>query len=93
FKSAGGHFNPEGREHGKKNPKGAHAGDLPNLVVGPEGELETEVLATGVNLGNGPRGLLKPQGTSLVIHANPDDETTDPAGSAGARVACGAVTP
>src|SRR5258708_2009771 len=33
FKSAGGHFNPEGKKHGLKNPNGPHAGDLPNIIV------------------------------------------------------------
>src|SRR5919109_5240799 len=29
FESAGGHFNPTGKQHGKDNPAGPHAGDLP----------------------------------------------------------------
>ena len=33
FESAGGHFNPTGAQHGSKNPKGPHAGDLPNVNV------------------------------------------------------------
>src|SRR4029453_4382154 len=30
FESAGRHFNPTGKQHGKDNPAGPHAGDLPN---------------------------------------------------------------
>ncbi len=91
FKSAGGHFNPEGRKHGRKNPQGPHAGDLPNILVGPDGAASVELLARGVTLGTGEHSLFKPGGTSLVIHAGADDDVTDPAGNAGARIACGVI--
>ncbi len=91
FKSAGPHFNPEGKKHGMKNPEGHHAGDLPNLVVGADGKGEFKATVDGVTLGEGPASLLGPQGTALVVHASPDDEVTDPAGNSGARIACGVV--
>jgi Cu-Zn family superoxide dismutase len=93
FKSAAGHFNPFHKEHGLKNPKGPHAGDLPNITVGPDGKAKVEVLAKLVTLKEGqPNSLFQPGGTSLVIHAGPDDEVSDPAGNAGARIACGTIT-
>jgi Cu-Zn family superoxide dismutase len=92
FKSAGGHFNPLHKHHGIKNPQGKHAGDLPNLEVMEDGTAELTVVAGETTLGKGAGALLKEGGTSLVIHAAPDDEMTDPAGNAGARVACGVVT-
>ena len=92
FKSAGGHFNPYGKKHGVKNPDGAHAGDLPNIVVGPKGKVKIEIVANAVTLGPGPNSLFSAGGTSLVIHAGPDDDRTDPAGNAGARIACGVIT-
>ena len=91
FKSAGGHFNPEGRQHGRKNPEGAHAGDLPNIRVGPDGAAAADFLVEGVTLEPGKQSLFKPGGTSLVIHASADDDRTDPAGNAGARIACGVI--
>ena len=91
FKTAGGHFNPFGKRHGAKNPQGKHAGDLPNLEVKEDGTAEVTVVAEETTLGKGAGSLLKQGGTSLVIHAAPDDEMTDPAGNAGARVACGVV--
>ena len=92
FKTAGGHFNPTGKHHGVNNPKGGpHAGDLPNLVVGADGKVDVRLVAKGVSLIPGPNSLLKPGGTSLVIHAGPDDEMSDPAGNSGARVACGVI--
>ncbi len=92
FKSAGPHFNPTGKKHGKKNPEGHHAGDLPNISVKPSGKGYVGVVVPDVTLGPGPNSLFSPEGTSIVIHAKPDDETTDPAGNAGDRIACGVIT-
>jgi Cu-Zn family superoxide dismutase len=91
FVSAGGHFNPEGKEHGTQNPKGAHAGDLPNVEFLARGEDHVSVAVGGVTFGPGPNSLFHPGGTALVIHASPDDNKTDPAGNAGARIACGVI--
>lgn len=91
FLSAGSHLNPDAREHGHKNPKGAHVGDLPNLEIGPGGTGSVVVMVRGVTLLDGDRTLLDADGTSLVIHADPDDEKSDPAGNAGPRVACGTI--
>ncbi|MBI4115419.1 MAG: superoxide dismutase family protein [Candidatus Omnitrophica bacterium] len=91
FTSAGGHFNPYGKKHGHMNPEGAHAGDLPNVVIAEDGNGGGEVIVEGVTLGDGENSLSHPEGTSLVIHENADDEVTDPAGNAGPRVACGVI--
>jgi len=92
FKSAGGHFNPAVKEHGLENPKGAHAGDMPNLSVGTDGAGKGEFLARGATLEAGPGSLFPEGGTAVVLHAAPDDMKSDPAGNAGARIACGVVT-
>jgi Cu-Zn family superoxide dismutase len=93
FQAAGGHFNPFEKQHGVKNPAGPHAGDLPNITVGPDGKGKVETVAKLVTLKEGEKNsLLQPGGTSLVIHAAPDDNVTDPAGNAGARIACGVIT-
>jgi Cu-Zn family superoxide dismutase len=91
FKSAGPHFNPEGKQHGWDNPLGHHLGDLQNLSVGPGGNANIKILVPGVTLGEGPNSLLHEGGTALVIHEKPDDGKTDPAGNAGARIACGVI--
>lgn len=91
FSSAGPHFNPYHKMHGTKNTEGPHAGDLPNITVGPDGTARARVWAHQVTLGTGVNSLLQPAGTALVIHASPDDEVTDPAGNAGARIACGVI--
>lgn len=91
FDSAGGHFNPFGRKHGAQNKDGPHAGDLPNIAVRPDGSVAVDCLATMVTLGKGKNSLFPRDGTCLVIHENPDDEVTDPAGNAGKRIACGVI--
>jgi Cu-Zn family superoxide dismutase len=91
FKSAGPHFNPTEKHHGLHNPEGAHAGDLPNLSVGKDGKAKATFTAKGATLGEGTGALLGGDGTAIVIHADPDDEKTDPAGNSGARIACGVI--
>lgn len=88
FKSAGGHFNPEEDEHGLMNKAGPHSGDMPNIHVPENGKLHIEVLNQMVNLS---QGLLDADGSAIVIHQGPDDYTSDPAGDAGPRIACGVI--
>ena len=91
FTSAGGHFNPQGRQHGYLNPRGPHLGDMPNLTTPAAGSLTFEYLLPGVTL-KGKNGMLDADGASVVIHAGKDDYLTDPAGNSGARAACGVIT-
>jgi superoxide dismutase, Cu-Zn family len=92
FTTAGGHFNPAAKQHGMDNPMGLHAGDLPNLQVPAGGHLAIDLFATGVTLAPGANSLFGPNGTALVIHQTGDDYKTDPAGNAGARIACGVIS-
>ena len=94
FKSAGGHFNPEKKEHGLLNPKGHHAGDMANFTVKPNGTAKATIKDADVVLGTGneANSLFANGGTSLMIHAKADDMKTDPAGNAGDRIACGVIT-
>lgn len=91
FKSAGGHFNPHGKKHGLQNPDGPHAGDLPNIKVADDGTCTVDVVAELVTLGDGANSLFAGEGTSLMIHEKADDNVSDPAGNAGARIACGTI--
>ena len=91
FTSAGPHFNPDGKKHGLDNPQGAHAGDMLNFMVDAKGNAKATIVNKGVNLGTDAHSLYSSGGTSLVIHAKPDDMKTDPAGNAGDRIACGLV--
>jgi len=89
--TAGGHFNPEHKQHGKDNPMGAHAGDLPNFEVDASGKAKIKLTVPNVTLGPGANSLFQDGGTALMIHAMPDDYKTDPTGNAGARIACGVI--
>jgi Cu-Zn family superoxide dismutase len=91
FKSAGEHFNPDAKQHGTQNPEGPHAGDLPNLVVEEDGSADTTLTIPSGLLTEGPTSMLGTEQRALVIHADPDDEKTDPSGNSGARVVCGVI--
>ncbi len=91
FKSAGGHFNPEHKQHGTDNPQGPHAGDMPNFTVDAKGSSTASVVAPGVTMDDGPHSVFTGGGTALVIHEKADDMKTDPAGAAGNRIACGLI--
>ena len=95
FKSAGGHFNPDTKQHGLQNPSGHHNGDLPkNLTVGGDGTVHTtlsvDYLTTDPAAAN---SIFANGGTSIMIHEKADDMKTDPTGNAGNRIACGIITP
>ncbi len=94
FKTAGGHFNPAGKQHGIKNPAGHHNGDLPlNLTVGADHPVQANFVVSGLSLDPAaPDSLFLNGGTSIMVHEKPDDMMTDPTGNAGNRIACGVIT-
>ena len=85
--SAGGHFNPHGTEHGKVGGDAHHAGDLPSLEADNDGNATLNVVLDGITL-TGEHSII---GRSLIVHADPDDYTTQPTGNAGPRVACAVI--
>ena len=85
-RSAGGHWNITNKKHGHRNPEGYHAGDLGNLRVAADGSGLAKFF---VRKNDWPKQLAG--GLSIVIHADPDDERTDPSGNSGERIACGLV--
>lgn len=91
FASAGAHWNPTIRQHGRLNPQGTHHGDLPNLVVASNGSGQLKAPFVGALTGEG--GLFDADGAAVVLHARPDDERTDPSGNSGDRIACAVLTP
>jgi Cu-Zn family superoxide dismutase len=93
FESAQGHFNPTGAEHGTANPRGPHAGDLPNITIGAGGRGHLEVTTKRITLQKGSTSLFDADGSALIVHANADDTRSDPAGNSGPRLACGVIMP
>jgi len=88
FMSAGGHFNPGGKPHAHHGKPERHAGDLENLKANSEGNAVYVFETTLLTVTKGPNSVV---GRAVVIHANPDDYTSQPAGNSGPRIACGLI--
>ena len=90
FTGAGGHFNPDSKQHGAMNPMGHHNGDLPqNVSVGENHRGEANFKVDYLTLAAGaPNSVL---GHAIVVHEKADDMKTDPTGNAGNRIACGVI--
>lgn len=86
--SAKGHFNPTGKGHGHHTAADHHAGDLPNLIADKDGNAKYDVEVSRLHIATGPVGII---GRSIVVHADPDDYRSQPAGNSGKRVACGVI--
>jgi len=95
FTSAGGHFDPG--PAGNPNPDANHPyhmGDIPQISAGSNGKATMKIVTTRVTLSDGPLSLFDPDGSAIIIHANPDQGTTGDPGSGvsgGPRVACGVI--
>ena len=87
FRSAGGHLNPGGTEHGFNNVAGMHAGDLPNIHVPATGELMIDIFVPGIGVDT----LMDEDGAAFIIHDRADDYATDATGRSGGRIACGVI--
>jgi len=88
FASAGGHFAPDGNPHGAPDDDRHHAGDFGNVTIDGSGTGSKELRTDAITVSAGPRSVL---GRAVILHAGADDFTSQPAGSAGARIACGEV--
>lgn len=87
--SAGGHWNPANVEHGKRGNMPFHRGDVINLEVGEDSTGTVTLTVNNWTVG-GPDST-NVVGHSVIIHADPDDFTSQPSGAAGSRVACGPI--
>ena len=90
FQTSGPHFNPTNKQHGIKNPKGPHAGDILNFTVDKNGKAKATLTDVRVSLTD--NSLFSNGGTSLIVHEKADDYKTDPSGNSGGRIACGTIT-
>ena len=86
--SAGGHFNPGGKVHGDMHAGDHHAGDMPNLKADANGVATASFELSGVSIGSGAADLV---GRGLIVHRDPDDYKSQPAGNAGPRLACAVI--
>lgn len=88
--SAGGHFNPGGTQHGRMDEGPHHAGDIDNITADAQGVAHVNMHVPGLTLGTGAANDIA--GRAIVVHADPDDYSSQPAGNAGKRLACGVIT-
>jgi superoxide dismutase, Cu-Zn family len=91
FDSAGPHFNPENHQHGFAVDGGWHSGDMPNITVPADGKLTIDVLASELKVSDGDEKMLDADGAAVIVHEGVDDYSSQPAGNAGKRIACGVV--
>lgn len=82
--SAGGHFSPQGHQHGSPKDKEHHVGDLGNINANSQGIADVDILAEDLKL----HFVI---GRSIVVHGGADDLKSQPSGDAGPRVALGVI--
>ena len=87
-KAAGGHFNPDNMPHAAPEATSHHAGDFGNVTADDKGEVHATFVTHSATVATGTHSAV---GHAVVLHANPDDLTTQPTGNAGGRIACGVV--
>lgn len=85
--SAGPHWDPHKAAHGAPGSP-AHAGDLGNITVGPDGTGRLQIILSGATITPGDMSIV---GKAVVLHETADDLMTQPAGNSGARIACGVI--
>jgi Cu-Zn family superoxide dismutase len=85
--SAGGHYNPEGHQHGLPDGENRHAGDLGNVQADEQGKAHYEITVTNISIMGAKNPII---GRGVIVHAKVDDGG-QPVGNAGARIACGVI--
>jgi Cu-Zn family superoxide dismutase len=88
-KSAGGHFNPNGMQHGAPTAEMHHPGDFGNLTVGADGTGTLTISAPMLTVTEGPMSVI---GKAVIVHEKVDDFTTQPTGNAGGRQGCAVIS-
>lgn len=88
--SAGGHWNPTFKKHGKWDDSEYHKGDIGNFTADEKGNGSITLTTSEwcIGCGDATKDIL---GKGLIVHAGPDDFVTQPAGNAGARIACSGI--
>jgi len=89
FETAGEHVGAGEQEHGIMAASGPHPGDLPNAHAGADGAVTYEAFAAELT----GDMLFDDDGSALIVHADPDDYTTQPSGDSGDRITCAVIEP
>ncbi|SFD70619.1 superoxide dismutase family protein [Roseivivax sediminis] len=89
FTSAGDHYAPGGNSHGLMAEGGPHAGDLPNVYAGMEGNVRADVTSSVLSLEDGDAPVMDDDGSAIIVHEGPDSYGAE--AGAGSRIACGVI--
>lgn len=87
--SAGGHWNPTMQPHGKRGEGAYHKGDVDNMTADSNGQGTLDLVIEGWTIGGPDSTNILDK--SVIIHAKPDDFTSQPSGNAGDRISCGVI--
>jgi len=88
--AAGGHYNPNGVQHGfipKDGFQAAHAGDFGNIDVRADGTGSLSLVIPGLTISGGKYNV---KGRAVILHEKQDD-FGQPTGNAGGRIGCGLI--
>jgi len=85
--SALGHYNPTNSQHGSLQSAAHHAGDMPNIMSDANGNANYRATLTHFSL-VGDQTII---GRAVVVHRDPDDYKSQPAGNSGPRIGCGLI--
>jgi Cu-Zn family superoxide dismutase len=88
--SAGGHWNPTFKNHGKWGSAEYHKGDIGNFTADDKGNGNITLTTTEwcIGCGDPNKDII---GKGLIVHEKADDYVTQPTGNAGGRVACAGI--
>lgn len=89
FTSAGDHYQPGGNGHGLMAEEGAHAGDLPNVFAGSEGNVRADLTSSVLSLEDGEAPVMDDDGSAIIVHESADSYGAE--AGAGSRIACGVI--
>src|SRR5690606_22252982 len=81
--SAGGHWNPTMKPHGKRGEGAYHKGDVGNMTVGEDGKGTMDLVVDGWSIGGADSTNVL--GKAVIVHEKADDFTSQPSGNAGGR--------
>ena len=87
--SAGGHWNPTMKPHGRRGQGAYHKGDVGNMTADSNGKAELDLVIEGWTIGGADSTNILEK--AVIIHAKPDDFTSQPSGNAGDRISCGVI--
>lgn len=87
--SAGGHYNPDGHDHGGPDADSHHMGDMGNIEAGEDGTANIDARYDFLMVDAEADGSII--GKAVIVHGGADDLSSQPSGAAGPRVACGVI--